>query len=190
MQIIDLVPENQRAIQQIAALLVSAFAEHYPEAWPDLNSAVAEVQESFGADRLSLVAIDADEKVVGWIGGISQYDGKVWELHPVVVAPELQMKGIGRALVEALETRASERGALTMWLGTDDEDGQTSLSGVDIYDDLLGRLANISNLRNHPYEFYQRLGYTITGVMPDANGFGKPDIYMAKRIALPHGTDG
>ena len=76
-----------------------------------------------------------------------------------------------------------------MWLGTDDEDGQTSLSGVDIYDDLLGRLANIRNLRNHPFGFYQRLGYTITGVMPDANGFGKPDIYMAKRIAPPHGTD-
>ena len=183
MRIIDLVPANDRAIQDVAALLVAAFAEHYPEAWPNLESAAQEVQESLGADRLSLIAVDADERVVGWIGGISQYDGRVWELHPVVVAPELQRKGIGRALVEALEARASERGGLTMWLGTDDEDGQTSLSGADLYDDLLGRLATIRNLRNHPYEFYQRLGYTVAGVMPDANGFGKPDIFMAKRIA-------
>jgi hypothetical protein len=27
------------------------------------------------------------------------------------------------------------------------------------------------------------MGYTIVGVIPDANGLGKPDILMAKRIA-------
>jgi hypothetical protein len=26
------------------------------------------------------------------------------------------------------------------------------------------------------------MGYTITGVVPDANGIGKPDILMSKRI--------
>jgi hypothetical protein len=31
-------------------------------------------------------------------------------------------------------------------------------------------------------EFYQKLGYVIVGVIPDANGFGKPDIFMAKRL--------
>ncbi len=190
MRMVDLSADNEEAIQEVAALLVSGFAEHYPEAWPDEESALKEVRESLSPDRLSLIAVDEDGTVLGWVGGIPQYDGRVWELHPIVVARELQRKGIGRALVDSLEAHARERGGLTIWLGTDDEGGQTSLSGVDLYDDLLGRIANIRNLRGHPYEFYQRLGYTIAGVMPDANGFGKPDIFMAKRIAPTPNWDG
>ncbi len=45
--------------------------------------------------------------------------------------------------------------------------------------------AAIRNPGGHPYEFYQKLGYVIVGVVPDANGFGKPDIYMAKSLAPP-----
>ncbi len=29
---------------------------------------------------------------------------------------------------------------------------------------------------------YQKRGFVIVGVVPDANGLGKPDILMAKRI--------
>ena len=70
-----------------------------------------------------------------------------------------------------------------MWLGSDDEDALTSLGGVDLYPNPLDHLAQIKNLHGHPYEFYQKLGFVIVGVMPDANGFGKPDIYMAKRVS-------
>jgi aminoglycoside 6'-N-acetyltransferase I len=31
-------------------------------------------------------------------------------------------------------------------------------------------------------EFYRKLGFVIVGVVPDANGPGKPDILMAKRV--------
>jgi aminoglycoside 6'-N-acetyltransferase I len=34
-------------------------------------------------------------------------------------------------------------------------------------------------------EFHQKLGYTVVGVVPDANGPGKPDISMAKRVRKP-----
>ena len=74
------------------------------------------------------------------------------------------------------------RGSVSLRLGTDDEDDMTSLAGVDLYDDLPGRLAGIRNLKRHPYEFYEKCGFTIVGVVPDANGRGKPDILMAKRI--------
>ena len=58
----------------------------------------------------------------------------------------------------------------------------TTLSGVDLYPNVLEHLLNIENLRSHPYEFYEKLGFSIVGVMPDANGPGKPDIYMAKPL--------
>lgn len=96
--------------------------------------------------------------------------------------PEHQRQGIGRALVADLEQCVCERGALTLFLGTDDKDDWTTLSDVDLYPDPLAHLARIKNLRRHPYEFYQKMGFVIVGVMPDANGWGKPDIFMAKRV--------
>jgi hypothetical protein len=45
--------------------------------------------------------------------------------------------------------------------------------------------AKIKNLHRHPFEFYQKAGFSIVGVVPDANGPGKPDILMAKRLYLP-----
>jgi aminoglycoside 6'-N-acetyltransferase I len=182
MQIIDLHPDNEQAVQEVAALLVEGFREHWPDAWPDMQSALEEVRESFGEDRISRVALDEDGTVLGWIGSIPEYDGNVWELHPLVVSPARQQQGIGRALVADLEDQVRARGAYTLRLGTDDEDNQTTLSGVDLYPNLWEHITNIKNLRHHPYEFYQKLGFVIIGVMPDANGPGKPDIYMAKRI--------
>ena len=169
-------------MRQVAALLVEGFREQAPDAWPTPDDALREVRESFGADRLSRIAVDQDGAVLGWIGGIRQYDGHVWELHPLVVHPGRRRRGIGRALVADLEARVRERGGLTLWLGTDDETGQTSLGGVDLYPDVCAHIAAIRNLRGHPYEFYRRLGFVIVGVIPDANGPDKPDILMAKRV--------
>ena len=104
-------------------------------------------------------------------------------LHPLVVDPARQGEGIGRALVADFEQRVRERGGLTITLGTDDEDGRTSLGGVDLFPDPLERLQSIRSLRRHPFEFYAKLGYAIIGVVPDANGLGKPDILMGKSVA-------
>ena len=183
MQIVDLTKDNIEAIEQVAAIMVAGFREHWPDAWPDMQSAREEVGESFEEDRISRIAIDDGGTVLGWIGGILDYDGNVWELHPLVVKPEIQQRGIGRALVADFEERVRERGGITVILGSDDEDNQTTLGGVDIYPDIWTRIANIRNLKRHPYEFYQKQGYVIVGVVPDANGFGKPDIIMAKRVA-------
>jgi aminoglycoside 6'-N-acetyltransferase I len=179
--IVDLDPGDEEIVRQAAVLLVEGFKDHWPDAWPNMDAALQEVRESFREGRTSRVALDESGTVLGWIGGISSYGGNAWELHPLVVRSDLQRRGIGRALVADLEARVRERGGLTLWLGTDDEDGMTTLSGVNLYPKVLEHLANIKNVRGHPYEFYQKLGFSIIGAMPDANGPGKPDIYMAKR---------
>lgn len=183
MKIVNLQPNDRKSIQQVANLLMEGFKLHSPNAWPNIESALSEIKESFTSDRISRIAISDDGIVLGWIGGIRQYDGHAWELHPLVVRLDHQGQGIGRALVADLESIIQQRGATTIYLGTDDEDNMTTLGNTDLYPNVLEHLANIQNLRGHPYTFYLQLDYVIVGVIPDANGPGKPDILMAKRLS-------
>ena len=182
MNIIDLTAENASHVEQVAALLVEGFRDFAPTAWPTLASARAEVYESFQPERVSRIALDDDDMVLGWIGGVAQYRGHVWELHPLVVKATEQGHGIGRALVHDLEAHVIGYGGHTITLGTDDEDNRTSLSGVNLYPNVADHIQQVRNLRGHPFEFYQKLGFVITGIIPDANGPGKPDIIMCKRV--------
>jgi aminoglycoside 6'-N-acetyltransferase I len=182
MKVLSLLPDDHHFVQQAAQLLVDAFREHWPDAWPTLEEGLEEVHEMLELKRICRVALDENGNLLGMIGGIPGYDGNVWELHPLAVQPSLQGQGIGRALVEDFEEQVRLRGGLTITLGTDDEDDMTSLSNVDLYQDLWEKIRDIRNRKNHPFEFYQKLGYIITGVVPDANGRGKPDILMAKRV--------
>ena len=183
MKIVTLTEGNDRLIQQAAQLLVDAFREHWADAWPSLEDGLREVHEMLEAERICRAAIDNEGNLIGLIGGIPQYDGLVWELHPLAVQPDMQGKGIGKSLVEDFEEQVSSRGGLTITLGSDDEDNMTSLSGVDLYENLWDKVKDIRNLKYHPFEFYQKMGYVITGIVPDANGVGKPDIIMSKRVA-------
>jgi aminoglycoside 6'-N-acetyltransferase I len=182
MNIISPQPNDEKFIRQAAQLLVDAFREHWPEAWPTLDDALEEVHEMLEAGRICRAVIDEDGDLLGIIGGISGYDGHVWELHPLAVQPNMQGRGIGRMLVEDLEEQVRQRGGLTITLGSDDEDNMTSLSNIDLYDDLWDKVKNIKNLKGHPFGFYQKMGYVISGVVPDANGRGKPDILMSKKV--------
>jgi aminoglycoside 6'-N-acetyltransferase I len=106
----------------------------------------------------------------------------VWELHPLVVRSDCRGKGIGRLLVADLEAQVKDRGCLTILVGTDDEDNMTSLAGINLYPNVFEHIDKIKNLHGHPYEFYQKCDFVIIGVIPDANGLGKPDINMAKSV--------
>jgi aminoglycoside 6'-N-acetyltransferase I len=183
MNIITLSADNNLLIQQAAQLLVDAFREHWTDAWPTLEEALDEVHELLASERICRVAVDEKGDLLGIIGGIPGYDGNVWELHPLAVQPSRQGQGIGQALVADFEEQVRLKGGLTITLGSDDEDNMTSLSNVDLYEKLWEKIRDIRNLKNHPFEFYQKLGYVITGVVPDANGRGKPDILMGKRVS-------
>jgi aminoglycoside 6'-N-acetyltransferase I len=173
--------QSRDTLRRVAVLLKEAFVA-WPESWNTLEEAEQEVAAALEPDRLAFVARGEDGEPLGWIGGISSYHGRVWELHPLAVAPWAQRTGVGRLLVEQLESEAAERGGLTVYLGTDDVTCMTSLGGRDLYPGVLGNLAQIENLKDHPFGFYLAVGYEVVGVVPDANGFGRPDIMMAKRI--------
>lgn len=181
-RIVDLSALGEAGRQQAAEILVAAFKADYPKAWPTLQAGLAEVDEFAAADRISRAALDAAGGMLGWIGGIEAYEGHAWELHPLAVQPSQQGRGIGTQLALDFEEQVRSRGAATIFLGSDDESCQTSLGGLDLYPDVLAKLGRVRNLGRHPLSFYQKLGYVVVGAIPDANGFGKPDILMAKRI--------
>jgi aminoglycoside 6'-N-acetyltransferase I len=171
-----------RQLTGIAALLVDGFSDTGSESWRTEADALDTVRESFHEGRISRVALDERGFAAGWIAGFPIYDDRVWELHPLVVRRDARRRGIGRALVHDFEEQVRRRGGSTVYLGTDDEANRTTLGGVDLYPDPLAAAMAIRNLRDHPFEFYRKAGYTVVGVLPDANGFGKPDIFMAKRL--------
>lgn len=178
MRIEALVSGQASRIAQAAEVLHLAF----PGAeWVAGAAALDEVYETLDEGRISLVAIEGGD-VVGVIGGRPQYDGHVWELHPLAVHPNHRRRGTGRTLVQALEYRVRERGGLTIYLGADDECGETSLSDVDLYPAPWRHISLARGGGRHPLEFYRRLGFVVVGVVPDANGRGKPDIMLAKRV--------
>ncbi len=181
MRIVGVQAGDASRIEQMARLLIDGFRVTSPEDWRDMDSALTTVNWVL-SEGFCRAALDDADTVVGWIGGLPQYGGNVWELHPLVVDPARQGQGIGRALVLDFEDQVRERGGLTITLGADDQVDLTTLSRVDLYDDLPGKLAAARGSRPHPLEFYRRLGYTVVGVIPDANGRGKPDILLAKRV--------
>jgi aminoglycoside 6'-N-acetyltransferase I len=181
LRIIDLVASQEAYVEQAGDLVWWAF-QGRSSAWPTNCAARQEVLDSLSPEKVSRVMVNDAQGVVGWIGAMPQYDGHVWELHPLVVAEPWRRRGIGRALVSDLERVVASRGALTLWLGSDDENHETSLGGVNLYEDLPGKLREVRAWGEHPLGFYLRLGFRIVGVMPDANGRGRPDIFLAKRI--------
>lgn len=152
------------------------------DGYPTMESARTEVVEACEEGRINFVALNELGDIVGWIGGIETYNGNVYELHPLVIREDSRGHNLGTLLVEKLEQRVRELGALTIYLGTDDVSNGTNIFGLDVYPDPLLHAQNLESINNHPLAFYRKLGYVVVGIMPDANGFGQPDIIMAKRI--------
>ncbi|MGI6744634.1 MAG: putative acetyltransferase [Firmicutes bacterium ADurb.Bin300] len=166
---------NRQYIAEAAQLLIDCF----PQAYSDC--AYDEMTHILEDEKLAFMAVE-NNHLIGFVGAMPQYGMTGWELHPLAVRENFRGRRIGTELVAALEKAATQKGCITMFLGTDDEFGKTSLSDTDLYDDTYTKIENIKNLHKHPFAFYQKVGYKIVGVIPDANGIGKPDIWMAKRI--------
>lgn len=181
-KIVDLSVLDAGQRWDVAQLIVDAFAQDHPEAWPTIESALEELDMLEHDGMAALISFDNTGRPSGIVGALSMYDGNVWEVHPLAVRPDLTGQGIGRALMHALEARAADAGVWTLYVGSDDENETTTLGGQDLYPNPLTHLQNIQDRKGHPLVFYQKLGFVISGVIPDANGYGKPDIFLTKRV--------
>jgi aminoglycoside 6'-N-acetyltransferase I len=182
MEVVDFGALGPARHADAARILREALA-HLPSAYNAPGEAEAEVALRC-ADRhwLGHAALEGD-RLVGWIGAIRTYSHG-WEIHPLVVAPDRQRRGTGSALLAALEARARDEGVLTLFLGSDDDYGGTSLFGRDLWPNVVSRVAATeATARGHALTFYRRHGYEIVGLLPDVNGSGRPDVMLAKRLA-------
>jgi aminoglycoside 6'-N-acetyltransferase I len=173
--------DDEKLTGQMAEILRDGFKDTGTTAWQTDAECFEEVRESLKDEKISRIAVD-DGKVLAWTIGAEIYDGHTWELELLVVRRASKLQGIGRKMLADFEEQVLKRNGTVVFLGSDDENNRTSLGGKDLYPNPLKHLAEIENIGGHPYEFYQKCGYALIGVLPDANGFGKPDIYMTKRI--------
>jgi aminoglycoside 6'-N-acetyltransferase I len=181
-EIIDFARLTSDQIVAAARVLRDALA-HLPSGYNGAGEAEAEVEtRRREPEWLGFAAVER-QAVIGWIGAIRSYSHG-WELHPLVVDPSHQRRGIGSALLAELEARARTEGVITLYLGSDDDYGGTNLFGRDLLPNLFAHAAAIEPAEpGHAVSFYRRHGYQVVGVLPDVNGRGKPDIIMAKRLA-------
>jgi aminoglycoside 6'-N-acetyltransferase I len=182
MEILNMNTLNETQLAQAGQMLT----DELPLGWPTFADAMDEVDMLLNSndepDALFLAAVE-DGDVVGWVGILPDYHGNVFELHPLVVRNDKQGKGIGAKLLALAEEAAREKGGLTMYIGADDEEpvGETSFANVNLYDDLPKRIKEFEP-GTHQTAFYIKNGYKVVGVVPDANGKGKPDIMLAKPL--------
>lgn len=168
-------------IDTVAAIVVTGFADR-SRAWPTLADGINEVITHSTDNHVSLVA-SIDDTIVGWISASPQYQQYGWELHPIVVAPKFQRRGVGKALVATLCAALLPRGATTLYAWSDDECMSTSLGGKNLLPNPLQHLATFVSSAHHAGAFYCAQGFVLCGVIPAANGPGKPDILFARSIS-------
>ena len=180
---VDLAADDGPLIESLVPLTVRAAAINSPRWLPDPERARAEIV-TVAAGAGVCRALLAGEEAIGWAGAAPSAR-TAWELHPLLVDPLRHGGGAGRCLVAELERLASAAGALTMELSTSDATRATTLGGKDLFADPLGALARLEVLdpsRGHAFRFWQKVGYSVVGVLPDAEGEGVPSIRLAKSL--------
>jgi aminoglycoside 6'-N-acetyltransferase I len=166
---------------ETARILRDALA-HLPSAYGAPDEAEMEVDRRCDAeDWLGFAALEGDH-LLGWIGALMTYAAG-WEIHPLVVAPGQQRRGVGSALLTHLEDHGRRAGVRTLFLGSDDDYGGTTVFGQPLFPDVLGHAATVeATPRGHALTFYRKHGYRVVGLLPDVNGPGRPDILMARSL--------
>ena len=177
----DLPREDDAAIAAVGAVFRRAF-DNAPFTSDEIVRRI--IDAGFAHGGLNRIA-QRDDRIVGWYMASCWVGGGNINVHWLAVDPDAQRQGIGAALLDDAAEVGRERGAATLMLSAGDEHPDrafTNLGRRDIWDDPLGALAEVRTLEPHPLDFYLKHGFTVCGVIPDANGPGKPEIYLARPI--------
>jgi aminoglycoside 6'-N-acetyltransferase I len=170
-------------VDELARLTYKAFKTHAPDWLPTTADARRRVLQAAAPDRINRVLLNPHAKPLGWIGVTPINHGRIWEIHPLAIAPAEQGKGYGSMLVNEIEWLAQLHGVLGLLVGTSDETGATPLYGVDLYQNPCELLNRLTCAEQHAVTFWRKVGFTVVGVLPDAEGRGRPGITLAKRVA-------
>lgn len=167
------IKENINYAEDISIMMTEAFNSFY-----STDDIIELVNKSF----ISLGYIE-NKILIGYAGLLEMYSNITCELHPLIIKSGYRNMRVGSKLLKELEREAKLKNVLNIMLGSDDEDYKTNLHQFDFNNtDISYILNNIKNINNHPYEFYQKNGYKIVGIFPNANGIGKPDIWLWKQL--------
>ena len=93
--IIELAAATPEQLEAAAALIVAAFAEDWPEAWPTIEDAREEITDQLDPERIGCLALAASGAVLGLITGEPLYNGHVWEIGVLAVASDQRRHGLG-----------------------------------------------------------------------------------------------
>ncbi len=163
--------------KQCMKLLNETFEAHYPK-----SRAKEEIIRFLKDDNILYVAKEAEE-VIGFLGvSKARRYFSAYQIDLMIIKESRRFQGIGTALLDIVELRLKDKGILTLFLGSDDQGYKTSLTGKDLYKENIFELIKTIDSKTHPYKFYQKLGYSIVGVIPDVYGPGNPDVIMSKRL--------
>ena len=177
---------SEETIKQAAEILYITFGADEKNWWlKNRKEAFDEVKECIEKPNVC-IGIKTGNELIGWAGIRPMYE-KTWELHPMVIKKEYQRKSYGRLLLTEIERLAHLNGIIGLVVGSDDETNSTSLSAKEINgENIFDEIKNIKNYKSHPFEFYQKCGYSIIGLIPNANGQNKPDIWLWKDTRKKH----
>ncbi len=181
MRVVDIRRDDAFLTDALTELSFAAAARHAPNWLPTLERARATVLDATDAGHIARVLQGEDGVPLGWVAAEHTYSA-VWEIHPLLVGVEHHGRGYGTRLVADIESRIEARGGAVAFVSTSDETESTSLSNVDLYRDPAGALAALDVQPGHALGFWRRVGYTVVGMIPDAEGPGMPSIHLCKRL--------
>ena len=183
LSIVDLSPLDAALIEALVSISVRAGALNSPDWLPTPERARAEIERVAAGPGVCRALLEGGTPR-GWAGAAPCAD-TAWELHPLLVDPARHGAGLGRRLVADVERLAAAAGALTMDLSTSDATAATTIGGVELFPDPLAALRRLDVVDarvGHAFRFWQKVGYAVVGVLPDAEGVGVPSIRLARSL--------